>query len=436
MKRTYYIILSLFLVAFQSYAQVVKRTDAEIVAKNFMEQNNLVNKTGNIIIDTTIVRSYNGDASYYVVCLENKGYVIISAYDGYGPVLMYTDSGQFDELDLHPGFESWMSLYSERIDELRNAGIKETNSTLLWDTYKTSSPTQSTTRVSNAVLPLLTATWGQEMYYNSLVNDGGLGPGCSGGKCPVGCVAVAGGMVFHYWRYSILHDYSWDDMPDKLTVSSTQTEINAVAGLLADVGEKLAMEYCRSIYNYCGSSLAATYDLRFVFAQHGYGYGDCLYFASISQLEETIKSELDAGRPLITSGGGGHTFVIDGYDEDMFHFNWGLDGSRNGYFLIDSHLHYAPTQGGIFGITPGYGCDTYCDVYDVSQQLKEIYLYNPPVFGTFKTNYYYKTSHPYCTIKKNESAVYKVYKKLYLQPGFTVEYGGSLTVEIEECPVR
>jgi hypothetical protein len=433
MKKGYYFVLALFLLVCQGYAQIVNRIDAEIVAKNFIEQNALMEKTKNIIIDTSIVRSYNGNISYYVVCLEDQGYVIISAYDGYGPILMFTDSGRFNELDLSPSFEWWMSLYSARINELMNMGIKENNSILLWDKYRTSSfASEIATR--NSVAPLLTVTWDQGTPYNSLVKDGGKGANCSGGKCAVGCVAVAGGQVLHYWGYPLL-DYDWCNMPNSLMTSSKQTEINAVAKLLADVGEKAGMTYCQN--NGCNSG-AVTSNLRNVFAQYGYSYGDYSHFASTNQLEEKIKSELNAGRPLITRGSG-HAFVVDGYIGGMFHINWGWGGSQNGYYYINSHS-YTDGQAAIFGIAPNniFYCNTYCDAgqsITLQPTLIQTYLLNPPIFGTFKTA---GVSYPanYRTIENGKNAVYKVYKECSLEPGFTVEHGGTLTIEIERCPAE
>ena len=56
---------------------------------------------------------------------------------------------------------------------------------------------------------------------------------------------------------------------------------------------------------------------------------------------DMVKNELDEGRPLIYKGytqdlGAGHAFVVNGYDEDFFHLNWGWSGSYNGWYLINN----------------------------------------------------------------------------------------------------
>lgn len=59
----------------------------------------------------------------------------------------------------------------------------------------------------------------------------------------------------------------------------------------------------------------------------------------IEIFNESVYSELEQGYPVImggynSKGNGGHTFVCDGYDPstDKYHFNWGWNGSYNGWF--------------------------------------------------------------------------------------------------------
>ncbi len=68
-----------------------------------------------------------------------------------------------------------------------------------------------------------------------------------------------------------------------------------------------------------------------------------------------LRHEIDEGRPVAyaayTQHMGGHAFVIDGYDDnDLFHVNWGYNGSYNGWYRLD-WLSYAepvdePTEDG------------------------------------------------------------------------------------------
>ena len=95
-----------------------------------------------------------------------------------------------------------------------------------------------------------------------------------------------------------------------------------------------------------------------------------------------MKSELCASRPVLYAGystkGGGHEFVIDGYDEKgMFHVNWGWDGRDNGYFQLATLAigkYYEFSQGQVMfrGLVPDY------DGTDSKQKQLFVYMYESP----------------------------------------------------------
>ena len=88
---------------------------------------------------------------------------------------------------------------------------------------------------------------------------------------------------------------------------------------------------------------------------------------------ELIYDELAAERPVLYDGqssGGGHAFVVDGYDGDeLFHVNWGWGGSQDNYFALSvmnpgdksgigagtSNDGYSYSQGAVIGIQIGSG---------------------------------------------------------------------------------
>ena len=54
-----------------------------------------------------------------------------------------------------------------------------------------------------------------------------------------------------------------------------------------------------------------------------------------------MRKEIDSNRPVIYTGEsilgrGAHGFVLDGYRDNLFHFNFGWNGSGNGYFAISA----------------------------------------------------------------------------------------------------
>jgi len=49
-----------------------------------------------------------------------------------------------------------------------------------------------------------------------------------------------------------------------------------------------------------------------------------------------MKIQIDSLLPIIYSGSGsgGHSFILDGYDNSgRFHFNWGWRGDYDGWFV-------------------------------------------------------------------------------------------------------
>lgn len=59
----------------------------------------------------------------------------------------------------------------------------------------------------------------------------------------------------------------------------------------------------------------------------------CDHTSNIDEFIEHARSEIDAGRPFITSHFR-HAFVCDGYKNDYLHFNMGWGGHMNGFYRI------------------------------------------------------------------------------------------------------
>lgn len=57
---------------------------------------------------------------------------------------------------------------------------------------------------------------------------------------------------------------------------------------------------------------------------------------------------------------GGHSFILDGSDGEMYHFNWGWGGLNNGYFSLSAlnpgdGYNYTSEQFIIYNIKPNEG---------------------------------------------------------------------------------
>ncbi len=320
------------------------------------------------------------EAYYYVFNSEgNNGFVIVSGDDRTAPVFGYSDTGSFDENNIPENMQAWLAGY---VDEIKALGTDESsaNSKLL-------SAPKKAEAVKRPVAPLLTALWNQDSPYN---DNCPLYDGTN--KSATGCVATAMAQVMYYYRaqsvsattaeipayvspknnLSIPADpanspIDWANMTDKYSSSSTTAQKAAVAALMAYCGHSVQMNYGESSGAY-SSDIPAALETYFGYATGGKYLNRSSY--TLQEWEKMVYEELLAARPLLYGGqssGGGHAFVIDGYDGDgLFHFNWGWGGSSNGYFLLQvanpgnnsgigassTSDGYARSQNAIFGVDP------------------------------------------------------------------------------------
>jgi hypothetical protein len=157
--------------------------------------------------------------------------------------------------------------------------------------------------------------------------------------------------------------YNWTNMPNQLTSASTSTQRSAVATLMYHCGVSVDMNY--GVASEGGSSAyvissasAVTHCTEYALKTY-FGYKSTLQGIKKANYTNTnwiniLKTELNAGRPMVYAGfgDGGHCFVCDGYDNNnFFHFNWGWGGSYDGYFTLDA---LNPGSGGIGGGSYSY----------------------------------------------------------------------------------
>ena len=197
---------------------------------------------------------------------------------------------------------------------------------------------------------------------------------------PTGCAATAMSIVMRYhqwpvmgqgskthiWKDSIMtadfeHTrYDWDNMPMSYD-SYTATQAEAVSLLMRHAGIAVEMYYAAESSGARQSLVpgALTQYFRYAATTHLVSAAD--YDAAT--WEEMMRSEIDADRPVIytgesTMGRGSHGFVLDGYRDNLFHFNFGWNGSGNGYFAISAFsststaFEFANQQQAVIGIKP------------------------------------------------------------------------------------
>jgi len=308
--------------------------------------------------------------------------------------------------------------------------------------------------------PLLTSIWGQNISnhggdinaYNHYVEKK-----CGDRNCSAGCVAVAMAQVLYYWKHpwqtNMDTHYDWCNMQDSLFTDNNpryDTTRNAVAKLIFDCAESVKMAYCD---NGCSSG-AKVKDARNALV-HTFQYSiDADYrrrfWWSDSDWKGFIKKDINNGRPIIYrgQGSGGHAFVCDGYnDDDKFHFNWGWNGSHNGWFTLSSITpgsdNYSNRQRAIFEIHPNsYHFVNYCNaqvnlpaIYAICQANGVYDFWNVvPWTGRRLESCDERYPAEWRTIPTGESSRYIAFEEVVLHPGFTAEEGSNFIAEIRECP--
>lgn len=307
---------------------------------------------------------------------DDHSFVIISADDSYRPIVAYSNDSPFVFENMPDNIKYWLGSMNREIQYAIDSKIIPAEDIQAeWSDLRRGMMPAPKTRTS--VHPLLQMQWGQDAPYNNMC------PATTDddGNCPVGCAATAMAQIMKYWEWprqgTGSHSYTatgygtqtanfgntiydWDNMPAIATTSSSTAQQNAVATLSYHCGVSLNMSY--------GDDGSGAYPSAVISALKTYfNYSNSISSASknnynLSQWINLLKTEINGGRPIHYSGwdtnDGGHSFVCDGYDEnDKFHFNWGWNGSCDGYYAIG---YLSPGQG---GTGSGSGC------YNVSNYI-------------------------------------------------------------------
>ena len=389
MKRVYQISIPFvvfFVFHFAMYAARVDSTSALQVASNFYIQNDFVattngvtlhiKKTPKTFINVTSATAYNN--LYIFNATDGNGFVIMAADDRSCPILGYSDKGIFRTDSIAPQVADWLLAYDREIDYLITNNIPATEDIANeWQCLRngTSLPIRNTRSVS----PLLQTTWNQTPYYNLF--------------CPfdedeeeytvTGCVATAMAQVLKYWEYPNVgigsHSYYdlnygwqsadfetiiyWNEMPAALSASSTIMQKLSVASLMRLCGVSVNMQYGLE-----SSGISNMESVVSAMINH-FNYVPNLTlvtknnYSSDTQWMNLLKNELDNARPVLYKGTNadetaGHAFVCDGYNNNnYFHFNWGWNGTYDGYFQVSS---LNPGSGQVGGGTGDYSYNQQC----------------------------------------------------------------------------
>lgn len=347
------------------------------------------------------VKGENGDRpAMYVVNVGNM-FVIVAADDIAHPVLGYSlsrpwpvqkENGKMkNENEKRSSFITQHSSLPPQVagflDDLAGqiaAGVEAGNApdpetAAEWQQLLTVNSQLSIVNLPDSVGPLLTTTWDQGQYYNSLCPADTNGPD---GHALTGCVATAMAQIINYWGYPIhgrgTHSYDQEtnlfygrhivifdsanydfaNMPNQLTTSSSPAQVNAVAQLMYHCGVAANMEYGpieSGAYNYD----ARAGMINFFRMSPNASYAERAEFNN-SEWENLLQSNIASSQPVYYIGYGGHvghSFVCDGYNSDGYlHFNFGWGGLSDGWYrntsINPSVYNFNSHQAAIVGISP------------------------------------------------------------------------------------
>ena len=354
----------LLAVAAPTNAQKRTLAEAQKVAENFFLANDnktavsllrINNKSGRHLLKKAHDEK-QAEAFYLFTDEREKQLLIVSGDERMQRILGYTDRPLADNA-IPDGLADLLDGYTAQYNALGNAA-------------SSAATTPARSALYKGERLLSTAAWGQWAPFNNLTPQ----------HYPTGCAATAMAIVMRYhqwpdvgsgskthiWKDSVMTanfgstHYDWANMPVSYE-SYNDAQANAVAVLMRHLGVSVEMYYD-------AESSGARQTLVPVALQQYFRYGATARLLTASDYDAAtwdgmMRKEIDSNRPVIYTGEsiqgrGAHGFVLDGYRDNLFHFNFGWNGSGNGFFAIsaitstDRNFEFANKQQAVIGITP------------------------------------------------------------------------------------
>lgn len=340
--------LGLLMISMKAFSQTVRSDEAILVAKNTAA----CRFKGQFTPGIRSIRGIDHEQIpvMYFVEMYPSGFVIVSGSKNVIPVLAWSDNTSLPEHTSIPAFNAWVEFMKV---EISNAEHHRTplndNAKREWESMLGGICPDTRGGVS----PLLYTQWGQETYYNEFCPKDVDGPD---DKCVTGCVATAIGQLMNYFRWPLQGtgfytsedtvygtlsvdyssaDYHYNEMAADLSRTNPET-----AELIYHIGVSVDMHYGPNGSGMNNHKAAHTMKTFFSYADST----QYIFRDSVSMnWDSVVVSHLERGLPMYYAGWGdtnyisGHAFVVDGYQDSLyFHFNWGWNGSYDGYFYTSS----------------------------------------------------------------------------------------------------
>jgi hypothetical protein len=336
-------------------AKQVTLIQAEKVAKNFIFITLNKYENGVTFDKVKFADPYtyviNGEPVFYAFQL-NPGFIIVSAEDGYTPIIGYSFDGKFIFEDAPASYKGFILNYAEQISYLREQNIQPSPEiSAAWAQLESDDISSVTINRDRDVAPLLSCKWDQGSPYNLYCPEDPAGPG---GRTWVGCVATAMAQIMYYWRYPETGTgqncyypghYSYGQQCANFGQTSYNWSgmINGIDHSFPEANAELQYHCAVSVnmnFDPAGSG-AYSFNVPGSLDQY-FRYNDAQYKEKQDYSQagwiSMLKGDIDVGKPVYYTGYNstyaGHAFVCDGYQGENFHFNFGWSGSSNGYYSL------------------------------------------------------------------------------------------------------
>lgn len=279
---------------------------------------------------------------------EQPGWVIIAGDDRARTVLAWGDEYYFDENDVPECVQDWLSTYAVQIANIDNA---------------TPEPPLTTQGIASSggksrIAPMLMSNWAQGLPFNQ-ENPTYTSTSGSTEYCPTGCVATAMAQILYYYQsktsttaipaYTSSKDGITVDYPELPATTfnysimspwydaavNTSAGAQETARLVKYCGQSVIMKYGKSTSS--ATSQVNAFVKYFGFDKNARQLVRTDYTSA--EWESIVYNEIANGRPVYISArkaSGGHAFICDGYENGLYHINWGWRGHQNGYFALNA----------------------------------------------------------------------------------------------------
>lgn len=404
------ILLALLLSSASLFASPIGEERARQIAEEFFAQYASRATTGelslewagNEIDDTT--NNLSSALMYIYNRGTDDGFVVVAGDSNIAPIIAYSFDTTLDTSNMAEATRAILDAWCKQVDNARQAAqpISEGMPSIA-------------TRASDYLL-YDTAIWNQFEPYNWEA------PVYNGYRSVTGCVATAMSIICYYnqWpskgtgttpAYSYTDPYGYTRSVAANTLGRTYqystmlkdynnyyttAQGNAVAALMKDMGTSVQMMYHYSSSGAYSANVIKAFTTYFQYSKAAKFAHRSSY--PIDEWNELIRENLDSCGPTYYNGQsdqGGHAFVVDGYNGDYFHFNFGWGGSGNGFFLCPNIEYYAG-QMALLGLTPDKnGTSKYSDELMLYPYDDETYGYQYRGITSTATSFNQNVSFPF-----------------------------------------